>query len=45
MGNHSGTLFLHHQLREYATHPIARLPSSLALLLLVAGLALPPRRA
>jgi hypothetical protein len=45
MGNHSGALFLHHPLGEHATHPIAPLPSRLALLLLVAGLALRPRRA
>jgi hypothetical protein len=45
MGNHFGALSLHHQLAEHATHPIARLPSRLALLLLVAGRALRPRRA
>jgi hypothetical protein len=42
MGNHSGALFWHHRLGEHATHPIARRPSRLALLLLVAGPALPP---
>jgi hypothetical protein len=42
---HFGANFSHHQMGEHATHPIARLPSHLALLLLVAGPALPPRRA
>jgi hypothetical protein len=37
--------FSHHQPGEHATHPIARLLSWLALLLLVAGRALRPRRA
>jgi hypothetical protein len=45
MGNHACALFWHHPLGVYATQPIARPPSSLALLLLVAGPALPPRRA
>jgi hypothetical protein len=36
--------FSHHQMGEHATRPIACLPSRLALLLLVAGLALRPRR-
>jgi hypothetical protein len=40
-----GADFSHHQMGEHATHPIAPLPSRLALLLLVAGPALPPRRA
>jgi hypothetical protein len=40
-----GADFSHHPLGEHATHPSARLPSSLALLLLVAGPALRPRRA
>jgi hypothetical protein len=42
---HFGAIFSHHQLGEHATHPIARPPSHLALLLLVAGPALRPRRA
>jgi hypothetical protein len=42
---HLGANFSHHQLGERATHPIARLLSRLALLLLVAGPALRPRRA
>jgi hypothetical protein len=42
---HFGSHFSHHQMGEHATHPIARPPSRLALLLLVAGLALRPRRA
>jgi hypothetical protein len=42
---HFDANFSHCQLGEHATHPIARLPSRLALLLLVAGLALRPRRA
>jgi hypothetical protein len=42
---HFGAHFSHHQMGESATRPIARPPSRLALLLLVAGPALRPRRA
>jgi hypothetical protein len=41
---HFGANFSDHQMGEHATHPIARPPSRLALLLLVAGPALRPRR-
>jgi hypothetical protein len=37
VGNYFGAHSLHHQLGERATRPIAPLPSSLALLLLLAG--------
>jgi hypothetical protein len=40
-----GAQFSLPQMGERATHPIARPPSRLALLLLVAGPALPPPRA
>jgi hypothetical protein len=39
---HFGANFSDHQMGEHATHPIARPPSRLALLLLVAGPALRP---
>jgi hypothetical protein len=45
MSLHFGANFSHHQMGEHATRPIARLPTRLALLLLVAGPALRPRRA